>query len=62
MVDDKIKELIYHIAKESSIESFFLTPQPSYSISTESVLDKIRELYGLSKEEVNSIIDEKEEL
>ena len=62
MADDKIKELIHHVVKESNIDSFFLTPQPSYSIGTESVLDKIRELYGLSKEEVNSIIDEKEEL
>ena len=56
---DRIKNLIQWIAEHSERESAFLSPEPAFYISTESLMDEIRKLFNFSKENINEIIDER---
>lgn len=57
-MNEKIKELIIFISKNSEAESSFLFPVAEYSwnINSHSVLDKIKELYDLNDQEIDDIL------
>lgn len=56
-MDDKLKLLIEFIATEMWRESMFLGPNPQWNIEVVSLLDKIHEIYGITREEVGSIVN-----
>ena len=47
--EEKAKVLIEWVARNAEKESAFLSPVPSWSLNANDLIDKIRELWGISE-------------
>ena len=57
-MDKKVEYLIRYITSNVSGSSMFLTPVVEYTVEATGLMDKISELWNISKEEIGDIVDE----
>ena len=57
-MNEKLKELIIFIAKNSEQESLFLNPTPTWNINSHLLLGELQRLYNLDVDGIDSILIE----